>query len=259
MEIRDLVNILDEIYPLNLQQSWDNSGLQFGNLKNELKNVLISLDFSYESVQEAIKNECNLIINHHPYFFNAQKKLNFDDPFYTAIQEAIKNGITVYAMHTNLDVADGGVNDNLCKILNIKNIQNLEDKEYSFGKIGEYEKELYAKDFAIFVKKILKPNGVILFGNCNKKIKKVAVCSGAGASLLDDAIKKGADVMLTSDIKYNDGLDYSNRGLVIVDPGHFASENHIIYKLKEDIEKIFENVNNKVFAFDKTDSYRTFF
>lgn len=255
MEIRELIDKLCGKYPLNLQEDWDNSGLQIGNLDNELKNVLISLDLEEEGVDMAIENDCNLIITHHPYLFNGTKSIDFTDSFYNRLEKVIKNDISVFAMHTNLDIATDGLNDNLCQILDIQKAQVLElDKDLGLGRYGEIEKTK-AKDFAMRVKEVLKANELVCYGDMEKEISKVAVCGGAGSSLFDDAIIQGCDLMITGDVSYHMGMDYANRGLVIIDPGHFASENHVIYKLENIIN---EMTNNKVYTYSKGDYFRTF-
>ena len=255
MEIRELIDKLCEKYPLDLQEDWDNSGLQIGNLDKELKNILISLDLEEEGVDMAIENDCNLIITHHPYLFNGTKSIDFTDTFYNRLKKVIKNDISVFSMHTNLDIATDGLNDNLCQILDIQKAQVLElDKDLGLGRYGEIEKTK-AKDFAMRVKEILKANELVCYGDMKKEISKVAVCGGAGSSLFDDAIIQECDLMITGDVSYHMGMDFANRGLVIIDPGHFASENHVIYKLENVIN---EMTNNKVYTYSKEDYFRTF-
>lgn len=255
MEIRELIDKLCEKYPLDLQEDWDNSGLQIGNLGNQLKNVLISLDLEDEGVDMAIENDCNLIITHHPYLFNGTKSIDFTDAFYKRLEKVIKKDISVFAMHTNLDIAEDGLNDNFCQILDIQKTQVLElDKDLGLGRFGEIEKTK-AKDFAKRVKEILKANELVCYGDMENEISKVAVCGGAGSSLFDDAISQECDLMITGDVSYHMGMDYANRGLVIIDPGHFASENHVIYKLEKVIS---EMTNHKVYTYSKEDYFRTF-
>ena len=101
MEVRELIEKLNDKYPLDLQEEWDNSGLQIGNINDELDNILISLDLEDEGVDFAIKNNCNLIITHHPYLFNGIKSINLTDSFYNRIKKVIKNDIVVFDMHKN--------------------------------------------------------------------------------------------------------------------------------------------------------------
>ncbi len=255
MQIKELIEKLEAKYPFYLQEEWDNSGLQIGNPENELRGVVLSLDLEEESLDLAIKNGANLIITHHPYLFSPTKSIDFRDNFYNRLEKAIKNDITIYAFHTNLDIAEGGVNDNLGEIIGLKNMKSLEQgKELGLGRYGLIEK-MPAKDFLGKVKEKLDVNEIICYGDINKEIEKVGICGGAGASLLDDAISLSCDLFISGDIKYHEGMDYADKGLIIADLGHFASENHIIYKLENEIKEI---IGDRVFTFSKTDSFRTF-
>lgn len=255
MEIRDLIDKLIKKYPLDLQEDWDNSGLQIGNLDNELKNILVSLDLEDEGIDLAIKNNCNLIITHHPYLFNGTKSIDLSDRFYNRLEKVIKNDITVFALHTNLDIADDGLNDNLCNLLDIKNSKVLEvEKEVGLGRYGDIN-PVSAYDFAKNIKEKLQAEELICYGDMKKTISKIGVCGGSGSSLLDDALKQGCDLMLTGDVSYHMAMDYSNRGLIIVDAGHFASENHVVYKLKEVLKNM---TDRNVYTYSKGDSFRTF-
>lgn len=256
MEIRELIENLEKKYPFSLQEEWDNSGLQIGNPEDEVKNVLVSLDLEEEGIKEAISNDCNLIITHHPYLFNGAKSIDFSQIFYQRLKACIKNDITVYAFHTNLDIAKGGVNDNLCRILEIDKTRVLEKgKDLGLGRYGFIE-EKSADEFIREIKGKLEASGLVVYGDTSKKVKKIGVCGGAGSDLIRDALEISCDMMITADVKYHDGMDLANEGIIICDVGHFASENHIIYKLQKDIEEIFDG---EVLTFSKEDSFRKFF
>lgn len=256
MQIRELIEKLEEKYPFELQEEWDNSGLQIGNPEEELKGVVLSLDLEEGAIDYALEDKkANLIITHHPYLFNPTKSIDFRDSFYNRLRKCIKNDITVFAFHTNLDIADGGVNDNLAKILGLRDIKNLENgKEIGLGRYGYIDKKP-AEKFLRDVKDKLEASGIVVYGNYDKIIEKVALCGGAGSFLLEDAINESCDLMITGDVKYHEAMDMSNKGIIIADVGHFASENHIIYKLQSEIEEIIGKV---VYTFSKTDKFRNF-
>ena len=256
MQIRELIDKLEEKYPFNLQEDWDNSGLQIGNPNDELKGVVLSLDLEEDAIDFALEDgKANLIITHHPYLFSPTKSLDFRDSFYDRLKRCIKNDITVYAFHTNLDIAEDGVNDNLARLLGLKDTKSLElGKELGLGRYGYIERQVAYK-FLKDAKEILEASGLIVYGNYNKTIEKVAVCGGAGSFLIEDAIKESCDLILTGDVKYHEAMDMANKGIIIGDVGHYASENHIIYKLAEEIEQVIEQ---KVYTFSKTDNFRKF-
>lgn len=256
MRIYELIEKLNEKYPFDLQEEWDNSGLQIGNPDNQLSGVVVSLDLEEESVDKAIEKNANLIITHHPYLFSPTNSIDFRDSFYIRLQKCIKNDITVYAFHTNLDIAEDGVNDNLANILGLRDVKSLElGNELGLGRYGKIEKTV-ATDFLKYVKDKLDAENIIVYGNLERDIENIALCGGAGSSLIEDAISLSCDLMITGDVKYHEAMDLSNKGIIIADVGHFASENHIIYKLEDEIREI---TDVDVITFSKTDSFRKVF
>ncbi|MDU5373198.1 Nif3-like dinuclear metal center hexameric protein [Anaerococcus vaginalis] len=254
MKIKDIIKFLEERFPLSLQEDWDNSGLQIGNIENDLTNIMISLDLDEQTIQKAKEKSCNLIINHHPFLFSSIKSIDLNEENGKIIKDLIKNDITVFAMHTNLDIGKGGVNDNLAQLLELRDISNLDtNNENPMARFG-YTDEITAYDFSKFVKEKLNCKGLILYGDKDKKIEKVALCGGAGSDFINDAIKKGCDLIVTSDVKYHEAIDNCKK-INIVDPGHFASENHIIYMIKDLLEK---NFATGIYTCAKKDSYREF-
>lgn len=254
MKIKDIIKFLEERFPLSLQEDWDNSGLQIGNIENDLTNIMISLDLDEQTIQKAKEKSCNLIINHHPFLFSSIKSIDLNEEKGKIIKNLIENDITVFAMHTNLDIGKGGVNDNLAKLLELRDISNLDtNNENPMARFG-YTDEISAYDFSKYIKDKLNCKGLILYGDKDKKIEKVALCGGAGSDFINDAIKKGCDLIVTSDVKYHDAIDNCKK-INIVDPGHFASENHIIYMIKDLLEK---NFATGIYTCAKKDSYREF-
>ena len=254
MKIKDIMKFLEDRFPLSLQEDWDNSGLQIGNIENDLTNILISLDLDEQTIQKAKEKSCNLIINHHPFLFSSIKSIDLNEEKGKIIKDLIKNDITVFAMHTNLDIGKGGVNDNLAKLLELRDISNLDtNNENPMARFG-YTDEITAYDFSKFIKEKLNCKGLILYGDKDKKIEKVALCGGAGSDFINDAIQKGCDLIVTSDVKYHEAVDNCKK-INIVDPGHFASENHIIYMVKDLLEK---NFATGIYTCAKKDSYREF-
>lgn len=254
MKIKDVIKFLEERFPLSLQEDWDNSGLQIGNIENDLTNIMISLDLDEQAIQKAKEKSCNLIINHHPFLFSSIKSIDLNEEKGKIIKDLIKNDITVFAMHTNLDIGKGGVNDNLAKLLELRDISNLDtNNENPMARFG-YTDEITAYDFSKYIKEKLNCKGLILYGDKDKKIEKVALCGGAGSDFINDAIDKNCDLIVTSDVKYHEAIDNCKK-INIVDPGHFASENHIIYMIKDLLEK---NFATGIYACAKKDSYREF-
>lgn len=117
----DVFQVMEQWAPKKLAYDWDNVGLQIGNFNKPVKKVMITLDVLESVVDEAIEKQVDLIIAHHPLLFKSMKQLNTDTVKGRIIQKIIQHDISVYASHTNLDAANGGVNDMLCDIIGIDN------------------------------------------------------------------------------------------------------------------------------------------
>lgn len=122
---KEVFKTMEEWAPISLGYDWDNNGLQIGSQSNIVENVLISLDVLEVTVDEAIEKNIDLIVAHHPLLFKGLKQIDFDTPKGRTIKKLIENNISVYASHTNLDIAEGGVNDILADKLEIRDIKPL--------------------------------------------------------------------------------------------------------------------------------------
>ncbi len=132
MKLFQIVNKIEEFYPKHLAMDWDKIGLQLGKKDKEVKSILTALEITDEVIQEAKEKKVDLIIAHHPLIFNSISNLNYDDPLNKKIIELISLDIAVYVVHTNIDVAYGGLNDWLCEVLKIQKTK-IFDKTKSLG------------------------------------------------------------------------------------------------------------------------------
>lgn len=133
MQINELIGYLNTLYPPQFQESYDNSGLLVSRDNPEINKALLTLDITPEVVDEAISENAELIISHHPLIFKPLKKIHHKTPTEKIIRKALANEIAIYSAHTNMDNAKGGTNDKLCELLNLKNCRVLNPmKEYLF-------------------------------------------------------------------------------------------------------------------------------
>lgn len=220
---------------IKAQESWDNSGLQIGNLNDDITNIMLTLDIDSNSIEFAIKNNVQLIITHHPFLFSNIKSIDFNTYEGSIIQKLIKNNVNLYSMHTSFDMADLGVNQKLAEKINIDkyDVLHIANKDLSgYGGIGNIE-PINIIDYAKMVKKNLKAEHIKLYCNSNDKtIKRVAFCGGSGSEFINDAIEKNADLYITGDIKYHQAQEALNNNLFIIDAGHFYTEYHSMENIK---------------------------
>jgi len=228
VNVIDAINILNEWAPEETAQEWDNVGLLIGSEEAELSGILVALDATRTVVIEAIETNSNLIITHHPIIFNPLLRLKTNEYPASVIIEIIKNDISVYSMHTNLDAVSGGVNDQLAKSLKLTEVEPLGSDAVGYlGRIGKTIEDLKLGEFLDRVKTALEVEALKYQGNLEENIKTVAICSGSGGSFIESVVELGADVFISSDFKHSHWLQAENR-ISLVDAGHYESEQVIL-------------------------------
>ena len=138
MHIREIIEFIENKFPLDLQESYDNCGLTYGRIQNKLKGVLVCLDVTEEVVEEALQKKCNLIVSHHPVIFQGLKKISLKSMNTRILEKCIKNDIALYALHTNLDNHHKGVNKEIMDRIGIESPEILLPKSNTLSKLVVY-------------------------------------------------------------------------------------------------------------------------
>lgn len=240
MKIEQIIQKINEHYPPELAYEWDNSGLVLGDKTREAHKIMLTLDVTPQVLEEASTENCDLIISHHPLIFGGIKSITADSRTGKMLLFAAERKIAVFTAHTNADTAENGINTRLAKILGLENATVIEPtgENTGLGRIGDINPETL-EAFCNRVKNALKTPFVRFCGNGKQTIKKVAVGSGSCSSLIPQAIEKGADVIVTADLKYHTCLDFASDNFSVIDAGHFPTENMI----KEMFAEILEGEN----------------
>ena len=224
---KDIASHLESFAPLHLQESYDNSGWIVGHPNTDVAGILSTLDCTEEIVEEAIKNGQNLIIAHHPIVFKGLKSLTGKNYIERTVIKAIQHNIGIYAIHTNLDNIQTGVNKKICDKLGLINTQILSPKndttDIGAGMLGDLPQPLNKEEILSYLKEKMALNCIRHTALLEKKYTKIAVCGGAGSFLLKDAIKANADIFFIADFKYHEFFD-AEKQLTICDVGHYESE-----------------------------------
>lgn len=239
MTIRQITSALEEFAPLSLQDGYDNAGLQIGLTKDaDATGALLCLDVTEAVVEEAIERGCNLIVSHHPLLFRPLKSISGRDYIERTVIMAIKHDITIYSAHTNLDSAQGGVNYKIAEKLGLQNIEWLNPKGESAGEgiVGTLPAPMAKADFIAKVKDTFKLESLRTNDWVGGTVQKVALCGGAGAFLMQNAMAKGADAFLTGEIGYHRFFGYENQ-LLLMELGHYESEQYTTEILRSIIQK----------------------
>ena len=351
MTQKEIIDFLENDFPTSLQEDYDNTGLTLGDTSKKCTGILITLDITLEVLQEAKAKKCNFIISHHPLIFKGLKKITPENEVGKILFFAMRNNLTLYAIHTNLDNVLEGVSKSIADRLGLefKNLKVLKPRQNLFYKLITFVPQKFAEKvrtelFAIgigeignysecsfnsqgegtfkpslksshpFVGKkglrhiepeikieILLPktltskalntlfkhhpyeepaydliplgNSSPLYGSgfiadlktpisilpflkhikkkfqlkiirhsilCKKEIKRIALCGGSGAFLIDEAIKQKADIYITGDLKYHDFF-LSESKIILADIGHFESEISCCKLLENKLKKKYNN------------------
>ena len=236
MKIKEVYDFLDKIAPYETQCVWDNSGFMCGDMEKDVDSVMLCLDCTNDVIEQAVANDCKLIVCHHPLIFSPVKRIHAN----TALYNAIRNDITVISAHTNLDMADDGVNDVLAEISGLTDCEKLFAEGAPFMRMGNV-KEQSASDFAHFIAEKLG-NGAEVYDS-GRKVKKVAVCGGAGGEYIPEAFNSGCDTFVTGEAKHHERLEAQRLGINLIVAGHFSTEVPVIEKLSEKLLKAFPEHN----------------
>jgi dinuclear metal center YbgI/SA1388 family protein len=331
-KLSDILGIINKISPTSLAETWDNPGLQVGDPLAEVSSIMVALDATPAVVESALRDNCQLLVTHHPLIFKPQKSISTATPQGRIIHAAIRGGLGIISMHTNYDIAWGGLNDVLsgylgltgCAPLQITGTQELlklvvfvpeghldllraallphaeslgayrdcsfsaagegtftplagatpyigaigtlektpeyrlellldrarlpqalkslravhpyeepaydiyplnnAGKESGLGRTGHLAEATSLQEYAARVALQLDAPGTRYVGAPAAKVKKVALCSGSGVSVMRSAARAGADVLVTGDVKYHEARDAEDLGIALIDAGHFSTE-----------------------------------
>lgn len=345
-KLSDILGIIGKIAPAGLAESWDNSGLQLGDPLAEISRIMVALDPTPEVVESAVASGCQLLLTHHPLLFKAQKSISRAGSPGRQIHTAIRGGLAVISIHTNYDIAEGGLNDLLaeriglsgCKPLQVTASRELvklvvfvpeehlervrlallplaeilgayrdcsfaaagegtftpleganpfigsvgelervreqrlellfdrtslarviktlvgvhpyeepafdvypllnEGAKLGLGRLGRLAEPVSLAAFSARLRRDLPAPGLRFVGDPAALVARVALCSGAGASLMRTASRAGADVLLTGDVKYHEAREAEELGIGLIDAGHFPTEIIMVHEVAARLERM---------------------
>lgn len=216
--------VMDVIAPLSLMESWDNSGFQI-DLGNNIEKVLVALELTEEVVNEGISKGVDIILTHHPMFFGDVNHIMSTDPKGKMVIKLIQNNISLYSSHTPFDIAHGGNNDYLGKLLGFNKLF-LMDENDGFCRAGIYEEPKSILEIATILSDKIGVDKCHfrLAGNKEQRVSKIAWCTGSGTDFIQKAAELGYELFITGDLKYHQAQDSLASGISVLDIGHFGSE-----------------------------------
>jgi dinuclear metal center YbgI/SA1388 family protein len=238
--VKDVFQALDRLAPFGTQLDFDNAGFLAGRSEREVRKILVALDITQAVAEEAGRWGADLIVSHHPVIFHPVKAVTDRDETGRVLLALIENRISAICAHTNLDAAQGGVNDRLAAALELASPVPFEAEH--IGRMGQaHRRGLPVREYAAFVKDRLNAAGV-RFVDGGRPVEQVAVGGGSCGSMLHEAVESGCDTFVTADVKYDVFLEAKALGLNLLDAGHYATEQVVCPALVDFLQKEFPAV-----------------
>ncbi len=228
-KVKDFYDYLNNIAPFETQEDWDNSGMLVGDMNADVKKVAVALDITPEEIKKAEAVGANLIISHHPVIFNPIKSVTKGSVPY----ELVASSINALCCHTPLDIADGGTNDSLARLLGI-NVTRADDPILRLAAV----EPTTAEELAGKIAKAL--NTKVRYADAGKKIEKIAICTGAGCSLIEAAGE--IDAFITGDASHHNFLDCVQQGITLIAAGHYETEIVVVPVLVKKLQAQFPDI-----------------
>jgi dinuclear metal center YbgI/SA1388 family protein len=257
--VAELVAAVERLAPAALAEEWDNVGLLVGRHNQAVRRVLVALELRDQVLGEAAELGCEAILTHHPPIFPSLTALTDDGPGAELVLQAAESRIAVVAAHTNLDAASGGLNDVMAELIGTTGTRPLRpsaaDPIVGLGRVGQASGDQTLDGLVRRVGEVFEGVPRRYVGDPSARVRTVACCTGSGASLLPDAVAAGADVYVTSDLKYHDA-DRAP-GLALVSVPHARVERIAMKRWAKTLERALAPDDVEVrFAVTDTDPWQ---
>ncbi|MBQ4280066.1 MAG: Nif3-like dinuclear metal center hexameric protein [Rikenellaceae bacterium] len=227
MTVQEIADVIEQAAPPGAQAAYDNSGLIVGRPGDTVSGVLVCVDVNDAVLDEAAYLGADMVVSHHPLIFDPLRRLTDASLPERVAARAVREGVALYAAHTNLDCAPGGMSHRLAGMLGVQVtglLDPLPDRPgFGYGVVGELRAPIPVREFLRGVADTLRIGAIRHSALCRPEVRRVALCTGSGGSLIDRAAEAGADIYLAADFKYNHFIEADGR-LAVADIGHFESE-----------------------------------
>lgn len=234
--LRDVLDTIESLWPASGAESWDAVGLVSGDPESEVGRVLLAVDAVGDTVDEAIEAEAQLLLTHHPLLLRGVTTIAESTYKGRVLARLIRSGCALVAAHTNADIVERGTSGELARRLGLEHVEpivpNADNREIGLGRVGELPEPTTLGRLAGALARILPSTatGIRVAGDYDAEVRRVALCGGAGDSLLGHSAVTGADVYITSDLRHHPASEAVEQartrgsGPFLIDTSHWASE-----------------------------------
>lgn len=256
MTVQDIIERIEKEIPADKALDWDNVGLLAGDRKSPVKRIYLALDATDEVIDHAVSWGADLLLTHHPLIFSGIKSVTEDTFLGRRIRKMVLNNLSCYAMHTNFDVcvmadlAAEYLGLTKTQVLEVCGVEEQEEgmqpKPYGIGCVGELERTMTLEELAQKCVRDFELSHVKVFGEKEKKVRRAALCPGAGKSDLGYALRSGADVYITGDIDHHSGIDAAAQKMAVIDAGHYGVEHIYMDYMKKFLKERLADAHEEI-------------
>lgn len=241
MKCKELIELLECRSPEYLACDWDNVGLLVGSLDKEVTRIYLAVDATDTVIADAVRQRADLLLTHHPMIFKGLKKITAQDFIGRRVIALIRHDLAYYAMHTNFDVTHmaelAAKKMGLTEDTVLQKTADTAQGPVGIGRVGNLPDSKSLEECIQQTKAAFQVETVKVFASHGRDaaadrqlpvstdmVDRIALCPGSGKSVIEDAIKAGAQVLITGDIDHHEGIDAAARGLAVIDAGHYGME-----------------------------------
>ena len=251
MKVKDVMHWCEELSPVQYAEDWDNVGLLLGDKEAEVRKIMIALDASDYVIDRAVEEKVDLLLTHHPMIFHSIKQITTDSMIGRRLWKLAGQGISYYAMHTNFDIK-GGMAELAADRIGLQTTRPLDvtaveaEQPEGIGRVGRLSEAMTVEELAMLIKEKFDLKNVMIYVGLERTVYKVAICPGSGKSEIQNAIKEGAEVLVTGDIGHHEGIDAVDMGLTIIDATHYGLEHIFIEYMAGYIRTCMQNADEEI-------------
>ena len=246
LPLSTVIDTLDGLWPPAGAEEWDAVGLVVGARSQQVTHIRLVVDVVRATVDEAISDGADLIVAHHPLLLRGVTSVAEDHYKGALVADLIRAGVGLYSAHTNADAVDVGTSDVLARALGIAQMSPITeglDEDSGIGRVGVLGKPIRLYDLATTLGRLVPQTagGIRVSGDPEQMVSRVALCTGAGDSLLNHPLVQAADVYITGDLRHHPVSEVQQQrlhqsGPALVDVSHFASEWFFLDQVKAELE-----------------------
>jgi len=220
--LSDIVEIANSLFPFDAAEPWDNCGIQIGDPHRRVSAIAFSLDPTPQTVRFAAASSCQLLVTHHPVLLEPCRNIITDSFFGRTLMDAARLGVDILSLHTNLDAADGGLNDQLAHKLGLEVVTT--SMSARCARVGRLPVATTVHGLARKIAEDLEISHMRIISEKDTEVRTLFFAAGSGMSYLGEALRQNVDVMVTGDVRYHAAREALEMGLPVIDAGHYGLE-----------------------------------